>query len=94
VSLLTSKEVDSALKHLDGWIFSNNKIYKDFSFDTYLNGIEFVNQLAKIAEKNNHHPDIIIVWCKVTISFTSHDLGGVSTECMNMAKTVENFLKS
>ena len=59
-----------------------------------MNGIQFVNELAKIAEKNNHHPDIIIGWCKVTISFTSHDLGGVSTECMNMAKTVENFLKS
>ena len=66
---------------------------KEFLFNDYMNGIQFVNELAKIAEKNNHHPDIIIGWCKVTISFTSHDLGGVSTECMNMAKTVENSLQ-
>ena len=65
MALLSNKEIDSALKYLDGWIFSNNKIYKDFSFDTYLNGIEFVNNLAKIAEEKNHHPDLNVGWCRI-----------------------------
>ena len=94
MALLNDSEIQSNLDSMDGWFFSNNSICKEILFDNYMNGIQFVNELAKIAEKNNHHPDIIIGWCKVTISFTSHDLGGVSTECMNMAKTVENFLKS
>jgi 4a-hydroxytetrahydrobiopterin dehydratase len=94
MALLNDSEIHSNLDSMDGWVFSNNSICKEFLFNDYMNGIQFVNELAKIAEKNNHHPDIIIGWCKVTISFTSHDLGGVSTECMNMAKTVENFLKS
>ena len=91
MSLLTSKEVDSALKYLDGWIFSNNKIYKDFSFDTYLNGIEFVNSLAKIAEEKNHHPDLKVGWCRVEVIFTSHDQGGVTSDCISMAKTVDKL---
>ena len=70
MALLSNKEIDSALKYFDGWIFSNNKIYKDFSFDTYLNGIEFVNSLARIAEEKNHHPDLNVGWCRVEVIFT------------------------
>ena len=93
MALLSNKEIDSALKHLDGWIFSNNKIYKDFSFDTYLNGIEFVNSLARIAEEKNHHPDLNVGWCRVEVIFTSHDQGGVTDKCIEMAKMVESILK-
>ena len=91
MALLSNKEIDSALKYLDGWIFSNNKIYKDFSFDTYLNGIEFVNSLARIAEEKNHHPDLNIGWCRVEVIFTSHDQGGVTSDCISMAKTVDKL---
>ncbi len=93
MALLSNKEIDSALKYLDGWIFSNNKIYKDFSFDTYLNGIEFVNSLARIAEERNHHPDLNVGWCRVEVIFTSHDQGGVTDLCIEMAKMVESILK-
>ena len=93
MALLSNKEIDSALKYLDGWIFSNNKIYKDFSFDTYLNGIEFVNSLAIMAEEKNHHPDLNVGWCRVEVIFTSHDQGGVTDQCIEMAKVVESILK-
>ena len=91
MALLSNKEIDSALKYLDGWIFSNNKIYKDFSFDTYLNGIEFVNSLARIAEEKNHHPDLNVGWCRVEVIFTSHDQGGVTDQCIEMAMMVESI---
>ena len=59
------------------------------SFDTYLSGIDFVNKLALIAEENNHHPDLSIGWCKVSVTFTSHDQGGVTDDCIKMAKFSE-----
>ena len=93
MALLSNKEIDSALKYLDGWIFSNNKIYKDFSFDTYLNGIEFVNSFATIAEEKNHHPDLNVGWCRVELIFTSHDQGGGTDQCIERAKVVESILK-
>ena len=40
-----------------------------------MNSIAFINQLAERSEKNNHHPDMYVGWCKVNIAFTSHDLG-------------------
>ena len=94
MALLSNKEIDSALEYLDGWVFSKNKILKNISFDTYLNGIEFVNSLAKIAEEKNHHPDLKVGWCRVEVIFTSHDQGGVTDQCIEMAKMVEFILKS
>ena len=93
MALLSNKEIDSALEYLDGWVLSKNKILKNISFDTYLNGIEFVNSLAKIAEEKNHHPDLKVGWCRVEVIFTSHDQGGVTDQCIEMAKMVESIFK-
>ncbi len=57
-----------------------------------MDGIAFVNQLAKIAEENNHHPDLTIGWCKVGVTYTSHDQGGVTKECLMMAKFTDEIL--
>ena len=93
MALLSNKEIDSALEYLDGWVLSKNKILKNISFDTYLNGIEFVNSLARIAEEKNHHPDLNVGWCRVEVIFTSHDQGGVTDQCIEMAKMVESILE-
>ncbi len=91
MALLSNKEISLALSSLDDWSFSNNKIHKNFSFNTYMDGIAFVNQLAKIAEENNHHPDLTIGWCKVGVTYTSHDQGGVTKECLMMAKFTDEI---
>jgi len=92
MGLLSNEEINSALVSLDGWVYLDNQIAKNVSFDTYLNGIEFVNSLAKIAEEMNHHPDLKVGWCQVEVLFTSHDLGGVTTQCIKMAKMVDSII--
>jgi|TARA_B110000438_G_scaffold28617_1_gene27659 4a-hydroxytetrahydrobiopterin dehydratase len=92
MALLTDPEIQSNLDLMEGWSFVNSSISKEFLFDSYMDGIEFVNELAKVSEKNNHHPDLIVGWCKVNVTFTSHELGGVSSECINMAKALETLL--
>ena len=54
-----------------------------------MEGIDFINKLAKLAEINNHHPDITIGWCRVDISISSHDMGGVTTKCVNLAINID-----
>ena len=58
-----------------------------------MDGIEFVTKIAELSEINNHHPDIIINWCKVNVSITSHDMGGVTTKCINLATGIDLILK-
>ena len=59
-----------------------------------MEGIQFVQKIAVLAEAQNHHPDINIGWCKVDISITSHDLGGVSTKCVNLALGIDNIMEA
>ena len=65
--LISPDEINKSMSNY-GWKYENKKISKSYSFKTYINGIEFVQKIAELAEKNNHHPDIYIGWCKVDIS--------------------------
>ena len=90
--LISPDEINKSMSNY-GWKYENKKISKSYSFKTYINGIEFVQKIAELAEKNNHHPDIYIGWCNVYISITSHDLGGVTTNCVNLAKGIDNIFE-
>ena len=72
-----------------GWSYADQIISKSFNFDTYMEGINFVNKTAELAEANNHHPNITIGWCHVHVSISSHDLGGVTTKCINLATGID-----
>ena len=90
--LISPDEINKSLAS-HGWDYAHKKISKSFSFDAYMEGIEFVQKLAVLAETQNHHPDINIGWCKVDISITSHDLGGVSTKCVNLALGIDSIFE-
>jgi len=86
MSRLSGIEIQDALSGLDGWEFKDNAIRKTFTFETYMESIAFINRLAEKAEEDNHHPDMVVGWCKIDVAFTSHDQGGVTLACIEMAK--------
>ena len=91
MSLLSNVEANKQLKLLDGWSLENNAIKKEYIFDSYMDSIRFINLLAEKAEKNNHHPDLVVGWRKINVTLTSHDLGGVTPLCIKIAKEVEKI---
>ena len=93
MSLLDKNKIDQELDILAQWNYKNNIISRKFSFDSYMDGIEFVHALALIAERENHHPDLLIGWCSVEVNYTSHEFGGVTEKCLNMAKLTEKLYK-
>lgn len=74
-----------------GWKNSSNKLSKTFEFNSFNDSIDFVNKVAKIANKQNHHPDMVIKFDKVTISITDHEKGGVSEKCHKFVKAVNEL---
>ena len=90
-SLRSTKEIENDLLQLNDWIYKNNKIKKELKFDSYMQSIDFINVISKKAEQINHHPDLIVGYCQITIVFTSHDLGGVTEDCLNMAKYIDSI---
>jgi len=73
------------------WNEIDNTITKSFEFNSYLDGIDFVNAVANVAEQENHHPDISIGYCKVTISLTTHDAGTITEKDYKLAKLIDDL---
>ena len=92
MSRLSENEIQDRLLELSGWDFNENAIGKTFTFETYMESIGFINRLAELAEETNHHPDMVVGWCRIDVVFTSHDQGGVTLACIQMAKAVESVL--
>ena len=88
--LLHPDEISKSISNY-GWNFQDNKINKVFTFEKYLDGVNFINEIAPLAERLNHHPDIKLGYCKVEIDITSHDMGGVTTKCINLATSIESI---
>jgi len=64
---------------MDSWRCENHHHFtKTFVFSTYMDGIKFVTEVAKIAEAQNHHPSINIDFKKVTVTIWSRDINGIS----------------
>jgi 4a-hydroxytetrahydrobiopterin dehydratase len=76
--LLSDEDLQSALTTLPGWQLEDRELVREFRFDSYLAGIEFVNRVAQEAEALNHHPDLLVGWCQVTVRLTTHSAGGLT----------------
>lgn len=87
---LTNEAIDKALKTLHGWSHKNDTIEKTYSFDNYLAGLAFATTVGTIAQGFDHHPDILIKWRKVTVSFSTHDAGNkVTATDIKVAEAIE-----
>ncbi len=82
------------LEQLDGWHHIKKAIAKTFSFSTFNDAIKFVNTVALLAEKHNHHPEITIDYNKVSLSLTTKDSGGLTEKDFALAKEIDILLKN
>ena len=73
------------------WNEIDKKISKTFEFNSYLDGVDFVNKVANLAEQENHHPDIIIGYCKVKITLTTHDADKITEKDYRLAKLIDDL---
>jgi 4a-hydroxytetrahydrobiopterin dehydratase len=87
----TEETVQPELKNLEDWKFSNNAIEKKFKFLDFSQALAFIVQLGILAEKKNHHPELLNVYNKVTIRLTTHDANGVTDKDIDLAKAIEQI---
>lgn len=83
---LTSAQIKTALASVPDWKKQGASITRTFQFKDFPVAIKFVDSLAKIAEKEWHHPDIDIRWNKVRLILSTHDAGGLTEKDFELAK--------
>lgn len=76
------------------WLAQNNTLTKTVSFETQTKLAEFVLNIAKIADKMNHHPDYEIRKCsELHISLTTHDKNGITEKDYALAEKIDLELR-
>jgi len=87
---LSKTEIALELNKLKEWKLIKKEISKQFVFKDFINAIGFVNKVAILAEKFDHHPDIDIRWNKVTLTLSTHSAGGLAEKDFSLAQEIEN----
>lgn len=75
---LSGSDVQQRMKRLHGWTLDSDAIRKQFTFANFVEAIAFVNRLAPLAEAADHHPDILINYKRVTLTYSTHSEGGLT----------------
>ena len=75
---LSPADVDQRMKDLSGWALQGDEIRKQYTFRDFPAAIAFVNRLAPEAEAADHHPDILISYKRVTLTYSTHSEGGLT----------------
>jgi 4a-hydroxytetrahydrobiopterin dehydratase len=96
LSPMNAEMVQNALANLDpNWAdIDELKINRTFEFENFQQSMDFVNQLATIAEQANHHPDIHIYFNKVVVELWSHDVQGLSPKDFELAAQIDALFSS
>ena len=68
------------------WELKDVKLVKLFQFSSFMNAIYFVNEVAKVAEKLDHHPIITINWKTVRVSLKSFDVDAITKRDITLSK--------
>jgi 4a-hydroxytetrahydrobiopterin dehydratase len=91
---LAIPQIKSALSTLPDWKRSGSVIARTFQFQDFPAAIAFVNQVARLAERAWHHPDIDVRWNKVTLTLTTHDQGGLTEKDFALARKFDRLGRS
>ena len=76
---LSEAEIAERLQKLgNGWTLQGDEIQKKYTFKDFMDAIAFVNRLAPQAEAADHHPDILINYKRVTLTYSTHSEGGLT----------------
>jgi 4a-hydroxytetrahydrobiopterin dehydratase len=89
---LTTTEIEQRLRGLAGWTLDGDAIRKTYEFTDFPSAVAFVNRLAPEAEAADHHPDILINYRRVTLTYTTHSAGGLTIKDFTGAAAADHLV--
>lgn len=89
---MTSEQISAHLAEAPGWALAAGAIEKQFAFTDYHRTMAFVNAVAWVAHQEDHHPDLTLSYCRCTVRFNTHSVGGISINDFICAAKVDALL--
>lgn len=88
---LTTEQIGDLAESLPQWRVGDDRvtIKRSFKFRDFRQAFDFMTEIAAAAEARNHHPDWSNSYNRVVICLTTHDIGGLSTQDIQLAKSID-----
>jgi 4a-hydroxytetrahydrobiopterin dehydratase len=90
---LSEQAIEAFVSSHPGWAHEGSALTKTFTFDDYAAGVGFVVRVGFAAEKRDHHPDLHVGYCKVKVSWSTHDAGASTGLDAEMAELSDQLHK-
>ncbi len=87
----TKLQAQEYLKQVPDWKLKDDKIIREFKFKDFKQAMSSVNKIARIAEKEQHHPDLYISYSKIRVILTTHKIKGLSENDFILAAKISNI---
>ncbi len=75
---ISAEEARHRLGDLPGWTLEGDVIRKQFTFPGFPEAVAFIVRLGFAAESVDHHPDLLVNYKRVTVSYSTHSEGGLT----------------
>ena len=92
MAVLSDADIQARLADLEGWSTSGDAIEREWKLDDFAAAIAFVDRVAELAERANHHPDILVHgWNKVRLTLSTHSEGGLTDSDFALAASIDGL---
>ena len=89
---LGEEQIAAALGDLPEWQLEGDTLVRTWRFADFVRAVEFVEEVAQVAEDLQHHPDIDIRYNKVTLRLSTHSAGGLTTNDVGLATRLDGLV--
>ena len=89
---LSAPEQQALKEELPAWTQQGQTLQRNFVFQDFVEAFGFMSRVALLAEQRNHHPDWNNVYNRVSITLTTHDLDGLSSLDVDLARAIDALL--
>tara|TARA_B100001250_G_C19451238_1_gene636079 strand:- start:213 stop:500 length:288 start_codon:yes stop_codon:yes gene_type:complete len=93
-TLIDKNQINYFIEKNPSWIIYNKTIKKEFKFENFVEAFSFMAKVALLSEKMDHHPNWHNSYNKVKIELTTHDMGGITTNDIKLAESIDKLINT
>ncbi|RLT43377.1 MAG: 4a-hydroxytetrahydrobiopterin dehydratase [Chloroflexi bacterium] len=85
---LTDEQIAEGLARIPQWARVGDQLVRDFQFADFVAALGFIVEVGALAERANHHPEIVNTYGHVRLSLSTHDAGGITVLDLRLAEAI------
>jgi 4a-hydroxytetrahydrobiopterin dehydratase len=91
-SAISRKKAEDLHRHVREWVLGEKTLEREFGFDGFAEAVDFVYDVASIAEAADHHPEIHISYKTVRLTLSTHAVGGLTEKDFLLAAQINQLI--